>query len=164
MSTSARVSSNSCTLAFSVRLFWGESETKGRNREGMRSGFPPLDSASSARHERPQPNYGRQWTGLRPAPQPRASRSRGGFGGQLKLQSCLDLFGRREPLSLGRPKRVRNSAPGYSWPPHLYQEKSSVGHRGGKCQQKFQALLSLRPERVNEISDSLHPSNCCSPP
>jgi len=41
----------------------------------MRSGWPPLDSASSvsARPQRPQQNYGRQWTGLRPAPQPRGS-------------------------------------------------------------------------------------------
>src|SRR5690349_2477780 len=47
MSTSARVNSNSCTFAFSIRLFWKEAKRKEGNAKEMRSGLPPLDSASS---------------------------------------------------------------------------------------------------------------------
>jgi hypothetical protein len=53
--------------------FFEEAKRKEGTAKEMRSGLPPLDSASSAQPKRPQQNYGRQWTGLRPAPQPRAS-------------------------------------------------------------------------------------------
>ena len=115
----------------------------------MRSGLPPLDSASSARQQTPQQNYGRQWTGLRPAPQPRASCLRGGFGGQPKLLSCLrPLRSKRAPFTRAS-EADRNSAPGYSWPPHLYQEKSSLGHCASNCQQKFQPFLTRSMQAAN---------------
>src|ERR1041384_7628413 len=75
---------------------------------------------------------GRQWTGLRPAPQPRGSRSRVGFGGQLKLTSSLRLYGSKRAPFAQASEADRKSTPGYSWPPHLYQEKSSLRQCGKK--------------------------------
>ncbi len=37
----------------------------------------------------------------------------------------------------------RKCAPGYLWPPHLYQDEPSLGQCGGKCQPKIQNLLNL---------------------
>src|SRR5215467_11051701 len=86
-------------------------------------------------------NDGRQWTGLRPAPQPPASlSSRGGFGGQLlTYKVAFGLSAEGAPFARAS-EADRNNAPGYSWPPHLYQEKSSLGQPREKRQLNFKSL------------------------
>jgi hypothetical protein len=122
-------------------FFAKEAKRKEGNREDN-SGLPPLDSASSAcaRLERPLTTTDDSGQALDLPPNHRGSRHRAGFGGQLFKPSkkvAFGLIGRKEAPLAQASEADRNSAPGYSWPPHLYQEKSSVGHCDGKWQQKI---------------------------
>src|SRR5215472_2971663 len=113
MSTSARVNSKRCIGVLFGAAFlvsFRRSETKGRTREDG-SGLPPLDSApsASARPEGPRRNR-RQWTGLRPAPQPPRSGYRGSFGGQPS-EKVASASSAEKPLSPRRPKQIGTARP-----------------------------------------------------
>src|SRR5579859_2098320 len=125
--------------------FWGEgSETKGRNREakiarGCRLSIALHPCGPNGRNQITDDSG--QALDLPPNP---ALLAFAAVSADNLLKLPPAFIGRKEPLSLGRPKRTRNSAPGYSWPPHLYQEKSSLEHCRRKCQQKLQTSLEPR--------------------
>jgi hypothetical protein len=68
---------------------------------------------------------------------------RGDFGGQLIVAFGLtgpftsDLTGRKKAPFARASEANRNCLPGYSWLPHLYQEKISLEERARKSQRKF---------------------------
>jgi hypothetical protein len=68
---------------------------------------------------------------------------RGDFGGQHHVAFDLtgpftsDLTGRKKAPFARASEANRNCSPGYSWPPHLYQEKKSVMEWEGKDERKF---------------------------
>lgn len=110
------------------------SETKGRNREDATRGCR-LSIALHPNFVRPQSS--RRFTddsgqALDLPPNRCGFSYRCDFGGkQLQQREC--------PFAQAS-EADRNGAPGYSWPPHLYQEKLSLGERQGKSERKFNSV------------------------
>src|SRR5689334_11100556 len=111
MSTSARVNSNSCTLAFLSVFFWRGSETKGRNHEakiarGCRLSIALHPRGTKGRNQITDDSG--QALDLPPNPAPLAFAAVSADN-LLKLPPAF--IDRKEPLSLGRPKRIGTARP-----------------------------------------------------
>ncbi len=134
------------------------SERKGRNREDATRGR----CLSIALHPLVTDDSGQA---LDLPPNPCGSNYRGDFGGKKFAFGLTELAESRAPFA--RASEVdRNSAPGYSWLPHLYQERLSVRETAAKREQIFKSsackkLLQLQRLERNMLRGNQQFSTEC---
>src|SRR5438309_127045 len=118
MSTSARVSSKRFIPA---EFFW-MSEAKGRNREDTNRGC----CLSIALHPNQRMTVDRSWT----CPPTTAVSATAAISADNSYNNSHAPFAWASEAD-------RNCTPSYSWPPHLYQEESSLEEIHAWSQRKF---------------------------
>jgi len=159
-----KVHPRSLLPCFSFVVFFGEAKRKEGPAKMARGCRLSIALHPFLRGQKAAHIDGRQRTGLRPALQPPRSSYRGSFGGQPTGKSCLGLIGREAPFAQAS-EADRNRAPGYSWPPHLYQERPSLEHSTGKSQRNFfspNLRIGRIPLLMNSIGKSPGRSSCSS--
>src|SRR6266852_8944743 len=131
MSTSARVNSK---RFIRIRHFW-MSETKGRNREDTNRGC----CLSIALHPNERMTVNRPWTC---SPTTSVSATAG--------ISADNSHNNNAPFARAS-EADRNCTPGYSWPPHLYQERLSVGEGRGKSERNVEWITSKKLLKLERL-------------
>src|ERR1700739_242719 len=125
MSTSARVNSK---RFIRTGLFW-MSETKGRNREDTNRGC----RLSIALHPIERMTVNRPWTYSPSVAVPATA-----------AISADNTYSYSNAPFARASEADRNCLPAYSWLPHLYQERLSLGEQPGKSERNVESITSKK--------------------
>src|SRR6266852_7431080 len=132
MSTSARVNSK---RFIRIRHFW-MSETKGRNREDTNRGC----CLSIALHPYERMTVNRPWT----CSPTTAVSATAAISADNSYNNWIAPFARASEAD-------RNCRPGYSWLPHLYQERLSLGEQPGKSERNVEWITSKKLLKLERL-------------
>src|SRR5216684_3161376 len=139
MSTSARVSSK---RFIRIGHFW-MSETKGRNREDTNRGC----RLSIALHPNERMTVNRPWT----CSPTTAISATAGISADNSCNNWNAPFARASEAD-------RNCTPGYSWPPHLYQDNLSLAESRAKSERNLACVSTKERCAMPPGCTPLHPS------